>query len=283
MYMTKNELIINDTKLTYLYKNNNSKRTMLFIHGFNSSALFAEKLFDLDNNFNLILVNLPGSRENPIDREITLEEQSKIIWKFINKLNKKKIIVLGHSLGGSILAKIWKNRKIDELIFLSTIHPYMGEVATYRLLQKIKSGGSKLSKIPFDILLKGDSNKAIPKASDWVKAFMKPPVGLKDILHKEILNDEYIQTKLKGELLKIKKPMKFAVGSKDHIIGTKQFEEYVNNRLNKKVNSFPNSGHNPIKDRPKLVNEWLNGLYQKKRTRSKKSLLKRSFFTKRSH
>ncbi len=102
----------NDTKLNYLKAGNDESCCVVFIHGApGANDAFIDYIKDtqLLKKSTLIAIDRPGygysSREK---KHYTIQEQSDIIGQWIKKMKLKheKIILVGHSYGGAMVAKL---------------------------------------------------------------------------------------------------------------------------------------------------------------------------------
>ena len=79
---------------------------ILCLHGFALSSLsyiHARPYFD-ETKYRLLAIDLKGNgfSDKPRDSDYTLEKQSKIIEKFLSKMDVKRVNLIGHSYGGMV-------------------------------------------------------------------------------------------------------------------------------------------------------------------------------------
>src|SRR5215204_814371 len=128
----KSIVLNNNIKIRYLESNEDhiSDRHILFIHGLGSSA---DRWLDipdaLSKYYHTIAVDLIGfgGSDKPADINYTIEKFAEFILEFINKkgLNSddnKKIILVGHSLGGYIAVEfaIRNIELIEKLVLIDS-------------------------------------------------------------------------------------------------------------------------------------------------------------------
>ena len=108
---TKN-ILINSQKIYYVQNINKSKKKYLiiFVHG-SPGDWSASKRFLLDNELikyaDLIAVDRLGFGKSGNKKlSYSLSEQSYYIYQIIKNFKNKKVILVGHSLGGSVVTKI---------------------------------------------------------------------------------------------------------------------------------------------------------------------------------
>ena len=101
------EIKINELTVNYLFfgKVNHSVPNVLVIHGASQSSVCWEKQFDFFNSykrFNFFVIDLPGHGKSEGNGYISIKEYADFIEDFIQKLNLKDLILIGHSMGGRI-------------------------------------------------------------------------------------------------------------------------------------------------------------------------------------
>jgi esterase/lipase len=260
------EIKILDFNLSYYEENNKRKKTILFIHGFHSSVEFIKKIIPLSKNFNVIALNLPGSKFCDTNKEITLNIFNKIVKKFIREhIKTKKLIVLGHSLGGAIASSLYNEKKVKKIIFMAPLNPSMINDSKYNQLKNIV-----FPKNTFEIIKK----KAITKFllnkfdSSFVNAFIDENSNYSKIVKNNILSKKFMEITLYKNYLMCNKNKKtyYLIGKLDRIINPKLFKKFVNEELNKEVKFFGKSMHNIIKNQPNLFLRYLNEKFYSKKT-----------------
>jgi len=84
-----------------------SKKTLVFIHGWGlSSKIFEPLFYYLKNDFLIYAVDLPGFGKTPIEKPMTLKDYADFVFGFLRKNNISDPIVIGHSFGGAVAAKL---------------------------------------------------------------------------------------------------------------------------------------------------------------------------------
>jgi pimeloyl-ACP methyl ester carboxylesterase len=99
-----------DYNIHYIETGNVQKPTLLFIHGSPGSwNAFKEYLSDtlLLNKYRMIAIDRPGFGYSNFSEAENLSVQSQRISQFIKNIdNKKALILVGHSVGGPVVAKL---------------------------------------------------------------------------------------------------------------------------------------------------------------------------------
>ncbi len=84
-----------------------SKKTIVFLHGWgNSSQVFIPLSYYLKNDFFIFAPDLPGFGKSPIEKPMALKDYVDFIYKFLKENQIEKPIIVGHSFGGAIAAKL---------------------------------------------------------------------------------------------------------------------------------------------------------------------------------
>ena len=263
MYIYKN-------KIKCFIKNNKSKTTILFIHGFGASDIFAKKLYTLNNKYNIVSMNLYDETK---PKQINFSKMIKSSKKILNKIKSKNIILFGYSLGGGIISNIYKNNKyIKKIVWMSTIHPNIINDFTFSSLKKHHNEtGNKLLQIITNKLEK-EILKLDPSSSKyWIRKFIEKNSNWSQVLKDTIFNTQFLKH-LNEAYVNTKDISTYIIGEKDVIINTKTFINFL-----KTINKTPNIigiKHNPIKDDPKKINKLLNSLVETKKMFFKKRIFK---------
>ena len=134
------------TKINYEFVNNNSKSTVLFLHGWGLSGKSFDSVINRLNNVSYIKLDLFGfgNTEEPKDYFDTYEYAYQI-FLLLKKINVDNIVIVGHSFGGRIaiiLSSIF-DVKVNSIILTSTaglnrfnIISYL-KIKLYKILKKL--------------------------------------------------------------------------------------------------------------------------------------------------
>ncbi len=270
--------ILNST-LSYYIKDNKAKWTAIFVHGFNSSTDFAKPIYELDNNYNIIALNLPGSKYlNELDQELGIDYFSDLIMIFIDKcLRSKKIVLIGHSLGGGIVAKISDHRRVKRVFYISTINPEMikskGWMALYDFFYPsgMKKNLKKMAIKTGSSLYKTWTNKTSP-----IMEFIDEKGKFLPVIKNYLLNNIYMESVLRNDYEKslVKNPL-FIIGDSDKIVETLSFVKFVEKDLKQQVLVMQDTKHNPFDNNSVTLNYLFNNEIPLTRRFFKLKLIKR--------
>ncbi len=103
--MIQKNIIVENLNINY-YQSNDADRnkTVVFLHGWASEALIFRNLLNKCSNF--ITVDFPGFGKSDFPQKAWgVSDYSDFLGKFLNNLNIKNPILIGHSFGGRIIIK----------------------------------------------------------------------------------------------------------------------------------------------------------------------------------
>ncbi len=84
-----------------------SQKTIIFLHGWgNSSEVFKPLSYYLKDDFLVYALDLPGFGKSPIKKPMALKDYADFVYEFIKNNNIEKPILIGHSFGGAVAAKL---------------------------------------------------------------------------------------------------------------------------------------------------------------------------------
>ena len=235
-------------------KDNKAKISLLYIHGYNSSSNSLNGILNLPLNFNLIYFDYPQDKiYNTIDLALEID-------KFIKKI-KGKVVVMGHSLGGAVMAHLKNKYKIKKYIFLSALSPILKDNRGIKFL----SDNSKRKNTIKNIL----ANSLKMVGYDKIAIFLKPTKQWSRFSNENILNIEYLDEDLRNAYISKANKSISIIGTKDHLFSYKKYNDFMNN-INIKNYTIKNGGHNVMSDHPEETTKILNNEIKfKKRFRKK--------------
>lgn len=110
--MTNNKIIINDLLINYysvLPEKITSNNTLIFLHGWGVDSQLWFKIIPelVKKNWSMYFLDLPGFGQSQVPKSAYgVDDYKKIVYKFIKKLDIKKVNLIGHSFGGRITIKL---------------------------------------------------------------------------------------------------------------------------------------------------------------------------------
>lgn len=105
---------IDNTEISYINEGVGEK-TLLFVHGLSSNSdAWSKNIKVLKNHYKCIALDLPGyGKSSKPEADYTPSYFAEILHKFINELELKNIILVGHSMGGQATIKLATSYKTD--------------------------------------------------------------------------------------------------------------------------------------------------------------------------
>ncbi len=250
------------TKRVKMYvKNNRSKWTVLFIHGFASSNEFASNLYKLKNKYNIVSLDLYNQKK---EEKVSFEDMVSIATKGLKKINSKNIIIFGHSLGGGIISKIYnKSSRVKKIVWMSTINPMMTSDLVFKTLKNHHDddGWKIVSKLTNTLQSGINKNSNEVGKLKWISKFLDKDSPWADVMNDTIFNNSFMNN-LDNVYKKTNKYSMHIIGAGDNVVNTKTYSKYV-----KGIGSIPlkiGKGHNPLKSNPELINDVLNDVTKAK-------------------
>lgn len=146
-------------KFYYEISENKGTPNIVFVHGYaanrNSNFLFEQR----NHKYNYYTFNLPGSWEEKkkfTKKDLKIKLHIKLIIKFLEENNLTNVILIGHSLGASLAAMVYKKIKDDNRISKIVLVSPLNITSIPKIITKVNAffpknykGLVKLHKIAF--------------------------------------------------------------------------------------------------------------------------------------
>ena len=263
-----------NNKIFYRFEDN-SKETLLCLHGFPSSSFDYHKIWNaLDERFSVLTFDMVGYgfSDKPSDFDYTTFNQVQVLQHLIESLRLEKLHILAHDYGNTItqelLARAEENRlnfSIETICFLNgALFPETHRpIAAQKLL--ISPLGFLFAKLISDAKFKkslasvfsADTQPNDEELNDFVRVF-KYNDG-KKIAHKLIrymTEREKYRERWTSAIQRMKQPFRFINGLADKVSGAhlvKRFRELVPHQTD--IVELKNVGHYPHFEVPETVAE----------------------------
>ncbi len=228
---------------------NSKNQTVIILHGWGHNAnLWQNMKKKLENtSFSVILDDLPGFGSRA-GQSVNYSIQDYACWfeyQYKEIINKDKIILVGHSLGGRIAIELAQSNPkwLEKLILIGAPGIYKPSVKT-----KLLKNFSFLKKLP---LLRSLASKLNPEYESAKQNH------LKKTYQKVVGNDQ------KSILYLIQIPTLLIWGDKDLIVPFSIAKEMNKLIVNSELKIVPNSGHSLHLDSPNLLFGILNNYINK--------------------
>lgn len=134
-----------DININYVFKNNNSSKTLVFLHGWGQNIEMMEPIAKpFYNEFNILIIDLPGFGKSEEPKTVwSLTDYANMVNALINDLKCQNITLIGHSFGGKISIVYASLYKISKLILIAS--PYKVSKKKVSLKVKILKKMAKIS------------------------------------------------------------------------------------------------------------------------------------------
>lgn len=108
--------------------NGNSETALIFVHGWScNKSYWSSQINAFNDKYKVITIDLAGHGESGLEREnFTVELFGEDVASVVNKLGLKKVILIGHSMGGSVIIEAAKrlDGKVVGLIGVDTYQSF---------------------------------------------------------------------------------------------------------------------------------------------------------------
>lgn len=193
------KLKINDVDINYIQYGEG--KDILLLHGWGQNIEMMKMLGDpFSDRFRITILDLPGFGESSEPLEAwTMSDYSNMLEKFVEQLNIKKPIVMGHSFGGRLAIRYSANNPVEKVVLFGApcIRTEQKLPLKVKVLKTIK-------KIPF---------------MDSIGEYMKKYIGSRDykaaspIMRQTLVN--VVNEDLSGYAKKIEEPTLLIWGEYD--------------------------------------------------------------------
>lgn len=223
----QDNIIINNQLINYYVSGKNGSHSLLFLHGWRSSGLIWKDIVSKlsINNFNIYSLDLPGFGNSSLPKKaFTVQDYANVVAGFIEKLELKNLILIGHSFGGRIALKLScdKPSLIKKMVLVNSAGLiFQKKRKWYRALVKVAKPFFKLKfmrkprelvykkigaedyiatpqlKETFLNVIKEDLKKCLPLIKQqtliiWGRNDKETPVSFAEVMNKKIKNSKLI-------------------------------------------------------------------------------------------
>ncbi|MEM7009817.1 MAG: alpha/beta hydrolase [Thermodesulfobacteriota bacterium] len=247
------EVIINKTKINFIQAQNFDKArpALLFIHGAGQSSStwrFQEVEFGPSKS-NFIAIDLPGHGKSEGDGFSTVSGYKSFLLEFIETLNLKRPILIGHSMGGGIAMQIAiQNPEIVCAIVLVATGAKLS-VAQQTLIAA-KDNYKEFCELASQRMFAEDSSEQLKHEFRDGLLNIRPEVSYGDLI---ACNEFNILNKLD----KINVPSLIVSSDKDILTPTKYGEYLHQNIYGSEFHQIKGSGHFILQEKPIEFNQIL--------------------------
>ncbi len=252
------------TSINYI-RNGKGKTTLLFIHGWGiNKNYWEEQISHFSENYDVLAIDLPGfGHSTTLRSNWSIEEYSKDVIAFIEKLNLKNVVLIGHSMSGDVVLEtaIRNHKNIKGIIGIDNFK-YVGvefspeEIKQYQsFLQMMDDDFENMAAMYADQYLFHPSTDSLVRAnviSDFINSNREVAVAtLKEVMVYGMKESEKLQ-----EL-----PLKLYLLNSDATpTNTPGLEKHCKNSF--EVFEIHATGHYPMNEKPEEFNRMLEGILE---------------------
>lgn len=268
-------MVFNLVKKNYPYywlkksnvKNNNTP--ILFIHGFADNPKWFFPIFENINDRDIYCVELPGHYETPLidKKQLSPTNLANEVIDLIKKINLKKIILMGHSMGGGIASIVTsRTKELVEKLILVTPMNYRGCLLfeainfMFKFSPKSKKGVYRFYNV---LVNKKNVRQLATLTSQALINNFKSHRKIYKTLGRNMASLKNLRILKKAEK-EIKCPLLLIVGKHDGCINPKSTTKWFNKNVkNAQIITFLESGHMPFfEERNNFLQTILNFINQ---------------------
>ena len=254
--------ISKDLNVSYLENSVKSEKSLVLIHGFGANKdNWLELAKKFDGKYHLIIPDLIGDGDSskPLGINYTIENQTKMLHKFLTKFTDKNLVLVGNSMGGQIALNYAYHYSIDSLVLIDS----MGLQVEKSYVDKL--GVKKLEEMYLNVC-------SIEKMQKMVEiGFSKPPyipdVILEHLTQEKCKVSELDRHKYKGiidknlnildditlKAQKIDIPTLIIWGDEDKIISVKNAYALHEHMKESQLVILKGIGHMPMIEEPEVT------------------------------
>lgn len=253
--------------------------TVLLVHGITTYSFIWSDLFHtLKAGYDVIALDLLGcgASDKPIDVDYSLKHQAEMIKDFVDRLNIKKLHIVGHDVGGGI-AQIFTVNNPDMLITSTFVNSVAYDFWPVQPIIAMRTpiirqlAMSTLDMGMFKLVVQRGlfyRQKVTPELMNYFFEPMRDKSGRKAFLHFAGCLDNKNLLEIAEQLRKIKTPVLIIRGDADVYLGSNISQKLHNEISVSNLVVIPNAGHFIQFDVPDLLADIFQKFLNEKRITS---------------
>lgn len=161
--MTANQITIRDNQVEINYfHQGQGDTTLLFLHGWCIDAMYWKNQVDFfSEEYSVYAIDLPGFGKSKAKRTSwTIEEYANDVIAFIDIMNLKNVVIIGHSMAGEIMLEVamTNNPRITGIV----------GVDNFKFIDVLFTPEQMKQMTDFFEMLKNDFRNSAPAYADWM-------------------------------------------------------------------------------------------------------------------
>ena len=234
-------------QIFYQIKDNNSQKTLIFIHGAGGNSNIWDNQFYLNIDYNIFAIDLPSHNKANSFPVLSLDLYVDVVKKLVSYLKPERLILGGHSMGGAVIQEYFFKypNDVSALILCAT----GGRLrVTQFIFNSIKPNYQEyLNYLRVGAFYRKTSKKIIDNAI-LETSQMDPEVTYNDFKICDAFN-----ALDKTETIDV--PCLIICGKSDEMTPVK-YSQYFNNKIiNSKLCIIKKAGHNVMLEKPTEFNQ----------------------------
>lgn len=245
------QIMIEGLRVRYLCSNSFNESVVVFLHGWQSEAMHLKKIFE--NLDNYIAIDLPGFGGSDIPLKAWyLEDYAQFLKIFLRKMGLNKVILVGHSFGGSVIIKfIVKGGLAQKIILIASagVRKKSFMIKFCRILAEVFK---RILNLPIAIMFRRRARNFFYKligSDDYLKS------GNLIEIYKNIIDED-----LSGDIKLVKVPTFLIWGDNDKstpLSDGYKIKSYIDNSV---LHIIDGAGHFPFLDNETKFNKVFKSL-----------------------
>lgn len=185
--MTAKQITIRENKVEINYfQQGQGDTTLLFLHGWCINATYWKNQSEyFSKSYNVYAIDLPGFGKSKAERtNWTIEEYTNDVTAFIDAMNLKNVVIIGHSMAGEIMlqAALTNNPKILGIV----------GVDNFKFIDMVFTPDQMKQMTDFFQMLEKDFKNAAPVYADRMLFHPKTPQEVKDRVKTDFANSDSV-------------------------------------------------------------------------------------------
>ena len=246
-FMVGNNIIINGLYTAYYQSDTLDKdNALIFLHGWGSEALHLRNIFETCDNF--IAIDFPGFGHSELPKSVwSVDNYVEFLKDFLDKLEIKNPLLIGHSFGGGIIVKYLSEKsdvKKAILISPSGVRKRGFKIFAWKIVAKMMKVLLSLPGLnKFRDKLRRKFYKAID-SEDYIEA------GKMTEIYKKIIRED-----LREDMKKIDADVALIWGESDKATPLEQGIAIQKLIINSRLYVIKGAGHFSFIDQPEKFNK----------------------------
>ena len=245
---------------------------VLFIHGLGAQwRVWLANLAVIAGHRRVIAPDLPGfGLSSPTDEPVSVEGLARVLDELCERLGLDRVVVVGNSLGGLLAAELALNHpdRIDRLVLVDgagilptrgesirTVGVIWGGIALSRSVQTARRQIASRAWLRKTVLgsIVHDASR-VPADLAYEALLTQPGPGTREALRVGLA---HLSSEHEGRLATLSCPTLAIWGEEDELVPIRHARKLTRLIRGSKLVTFPETGHVPMIERPRLFNETL--------------------------